>query len=211
MFGGCATAPPAEIGALPLIEPVTPGAKIEDPFLVKEASQPVGFPPAGPVGEIVIKRYPAARMAVTHDAASKSPQNSMFMSLFRHIKKNDVAMTSPVVMTYSAASATASAAKLTRPESMAFVYGDPAIGKVGVDGTVEVLDVPPVTVLSIGVRGGYRERNFESDLKRLLEYIAAHADRFKPAGPPRFLGYNSPFVPWFMSFGEIQVPVIESK
>ncbi len=88
---------------------------------------------------------------------------------------------------------------------MAFLYGSTDLGRTGRDGAVEVLDVPPVTVLSIGMRG---EPNDES-LRAAKAAIEARmqAEGLEKAGPWRRLGYNSPMVPNSRRFSEIQVPV----
>ena len=33
------------------------------PMMISEAKLPVGFPPPGPVGEVIVKTYPAHRLA----------------------------------------------------------------------------------------------------------------------------------------------------
>jgi hypothetical protein len=124
----------------------------------------------------------------------------IFRALFRHIKSHGIAMTAPVEMTYRAD------APAGAPASMAFLYGAPALGQTGKQGEVEVLDVPPRTVLSVAVRGGYGA-SFEKGLEQLHEWLAHHPGRYQTSGEPRFLGYNSPFVPWFLRVGEVQIPV----
>ena len=42
---------------------------------------------------------------------------------------------------------------------MAFFYGEPSIGQLGSDGSVEVLDIHPLKVVSVGVRGSYNSRH----------------------------------------------------
>jgi hypothetical protein len=171
------------------------------PFVVKEAELPTGFPLPGPVGRIVVKQYPAYRAAVQSAQTPDGRQspNGMFNPLFKHITRNDIAMTAPVEMSYQDGD--------QKPISMAFLYGDPSIGKTGADQSVNVVDLPPVTVLSIGVRGDYDEQTFNTGLAALRQWLKDNPDKFQPAGPPRFLGYNSPFVPSFWAFGEVQIPV----
>lgn len=36
--------------------------EMKRPFMFKEAKLPVGYPPPGPVGEVIVKEYPAYRM-----------------------------------------------------------------------------------------------------------------------------------------------------
>jgi len=175
----------------------------EKPWMVSEARLPEGFPPAGPVDRVVVKAYPAHRLArVTAEGGS----NGMFMKLFRHIERNEIAMTAPVEMTWSGKAGEASAGE---PDRMAFLYGSPAIGEPGPDpkdAQVVVEDVPRMQVVSVGLRGAYDAKGFKRGIERLEAWLAEHPE-WKPAGPPRTLGYNSPFVPWFARFSEVQIPV----
>jgi len=170
------------------------------PFMFDEASLPQGYPAPSPVGQVLIKHYPAARVAINRG----DDQDSMFMPLFNHIKKNDIAMSSPVEITWSDPQ---TQADNTKPQAMAFVYRAPDIGAPGTDGNVEVMDVPPQTFLSIGVRGSYNRQHLVEGIKALRDWLAAHSNEYKESGPPRYLGYNSPFVPWFLRFGEVQLPI----
>ena len=177
---------------------------MKSPFLIGEAKLPKGFPPPGPVNQVIIKRYPKCRAAVVQAEAVDGAENRMFGSLFNHIKFNHIAMSAPVEMTWSVPEHSDEDARET---AMAFIYGDPAIGKVGTNGVVEVVDLPEQTILSVGTRGSYSGKNFAAGLKRLKDWLATHSDAYHVTGPPRFLGYNSPFVPWFLRFGEVQLPI----
>ncbi|MCX5662873.1 MAG: heme-binding protein [Planctomycetota bacterium] len=183
-------------------------------FMFHEAKMPPGFPEPGPVGSVVVKRYPAYRHAritrLARPEDAQGSQDSMFMGLFRHIKSNKIAMTSPVEMEYAEADAGATAAKDDRGprlESMAFMYGDQAIGQPGVQGEIEVEDVPPMQVLSLAVRGSYESKAYAKALDQLHAWLAANPGKCRVVGQPRYLGYNSPFVPWFLRLGEVQIPV----
>jgi hypothetical protein len=44
-------------------------------------------------------------------------------------------------------------------------------------------------------------------LPQLQRWLADNAGSYRAAGPPRFLGYNSPFVPSFWKLGELQIPI----
>ncbi len=193
----------------------SPGASVDDagretgvsevkrPFMIREAKVPAGFPPPGPVGQVILKEYPAYRAArVTALAGSESTANAMFQPLFRHIKKNDIAMTAPVELTYSPHADS----RQSEPVAMSFLYGDPAMGTAERQGDVEVVDLPAQTVLSVAVRGGY-EKGFAVGIEQLRQWLAKNPGRFEVVGPPRFMGYNSPFVPSFLRIGETQLPV----
>jgi effector-binding domain-containing protein len=164
-------------------------------LVVPEAKLPKGFPRPGKVGQVVIKQYPAYRAARVNSDSTN--QNRMFGQLFNHIKKNQIAMTAPVEMTYADQGTS----------SMALLYAHPEMGEAGQDGSVEVVDVPASTVVSIGVRGDYEAARFQQYRERLETWLEQNKDQWKPAGPARYLGYNSPFVPDFLKYGEVQIPI----
>ncbi len=214
---GCAASHPeprAEDAPAATARPAEASDGVE-PFMFREASLPKGFPGPGPVGKIVIKEYPAYRHARigTDRGGPTGGANSMFRPLFNHIQRNDIPMTAPVEIGYPDDASPASeqaAAEKPRARSMAFLYAEPTVGTVGPDGSdprVAVEDVPAMTVLSIAVRGNYTDENFAAALAKLRAWIDANPGRVRVVGPPRFLGYNSPFVPGFLKLGEAQIPV----
>lgn len=165
---------------------------------IPEAKQPEGFPKPGKVGEIIVKSYPAYRAAVIK--RSDGSQNRMFRTLFNHIKKNDINMTAPVEMTFDNRGET----------SMAFLYRSADLGKLGKDGEVQVLDIPAGKVVSIAVRGDYTKENWQANIGKLEEWLSNN-NQWEAAGPSRYLGFNSPFVPKFLRYGEIQIPIRTSN
>ena len=167
-------------------------------WMISSASTPEGWPDLTPVGEVHIREYPAYRAAGTGDASGMRPS---FMKLFNHIKQHDIAMTAPVEMTYSAGDQSK-----PRLETMAFLYRSPTLGEPGTEGQVTVADQPPQTYASVGVRGSYSQANYTRGLDILDRYLAEHPE-WHAVGPARHLGYNSPFVPWFLRYGEVQIPV----
>lgn len=183
------------------------------PWLVPEASLPEGFPPPGPVDEIIVKTYPAHRLARVR---AEGGGNGMFMKLFRHIERNDIAMTAPVEMSWPGERPDAEkppAAVAREPEAMAFLYGKAGIGAAGVDPKdpqVVVEDVPEVKVVSIGLRGGYDKETFDRGAKRLAAWLAEHPE-WQAAGGVRTLAYNSPFVPNIAKYSETQIPIRPSR
>jgi hypothetical protein len=221
-LAGCAAAPRSTAQLSPQISTTQPSkdSDVKQPFMFREAKLPQDFPPPGPIGQVVIKDYPPyrlARLRAAETSRSGSPDD-MFMPLFNHIKRNDIAMTAPVEIEYRTAWSVPpdSAAKdkeQPRAVSMAFMYAAPNFGTAGADpadGRVVVEDIPAMTVVSLGVRGGYTEKNLVAALARLNDWLAADPERFRVTGPPRYLAYNSPFVPWFLKFGEVQLPVRRS-
>ena len=202
--------PPARAVAATPMGTTTQSSEAEvtrKPFIVGEASLPNGFPAPGPVGEVIVKEYPAFREARVEASAIKGgDQDQMFWPLFNHIKKEKIAMSAPVVMDFLAPTVDGEKG-VDKPVSMSFVYGEPTAGKPGMDGTVDVLDMPAVTVVSVGVRGSYGQKKFREGYAQLQTWLKANEAKYVASGPPRFLGYNSPMVPWFMRFGEVQIPV----
>lgn len=206
---GCAATPsavtqPANAPASSQVNPMT------SPFLFREARLPKGFPPPGPIGQVIVKDYPGARAAVVRSADLGKPadEGNMFRPLFNHIKRNGIAMSAPVEMSWSLPAEEGADAK---PVSMAFFYGEPDIGRPGSDGSVEVLDTHPLKVLSVGVRGSYSSKHVKAGLDQLRTWLAENPGRYNVSGPPRYLGYNSPFVPWFLRYGEVQLPITDAS
>ena len=162
---------------------------------IKEAEMPKGFPGYTPVGQIEVKQYPAYRKASTSGMAE-------FWTLFQHIKQNNVQMTTPVEMDYGDPRAAKS-----KERSMSFLYERPDQGSTGKQGSVEVVDVPAMTVVSIGCRGERTTTAIAEARDKLLKCLEEKKGDYVPAGPMRVMGYNSPFVPRDRNFFEVQIPV----
>jgi hypothetical protein len=177
---------------------------VRKPMMISEAKLPEGFPGPGPVGEVITKTYPAHRLARVRSGGPG--HDGSFMKLFRHIERNEIAMTAPVEMEMALADGGRAA---PRTESMAFLYGSATTGTPGpdpADPNVVVEDVPEVTVISLGVRGSYREERFAEFTAKLEAWLDANPE-WVAAGPPRTLAYNSPFVPGVLKYAEVQIPV----
>lgn len=109
-------------------------------------------------------------------------------------------MTAPVETTYGEAGLGSG------PEQMAFLYEGPTQGSTGMDGSVEVLDVPAAQVLSIGVRGNDNRSAIAAAEEALRSWLETHQE-WQAAGPFRIFGYNSPGVRGLRRCFEVQVPV----
>ena len=164
-----------------------------------EAPLPEGFPEPTPVGEIQIKKYPAYRLARTQMAGAES---GAFLALFMHIKKQDIAMTAPVEMTYGEAGKN----KL-QAEKMAFLYRSTKQGKAGTDEKVEVIDVPATMALSLGMRGDVTKARLAEAKAHLDIWLKEHIKEYEANGQLRVMGYNSPFVAANKRFTEVEVAV----
>lgn len=169
-----------------------------------EASLPEGFPEFTPVHHIEVKTLPNYRMArASMPSTQRRGENGAFWKLFSHIKRNDIAMTAPVQMDYTSSGEDAEVA------SMAFLYGSRRIGEPGKDAAdeeVETVDIPTQDVLTIGVRGRMSADSLKRGHQALLEWLNDQDD-YRPSGPLRRLGYNSPFISADRAFFELQIPV----
>lgn len=171
---------------------------------VGEAKQPVGFPEWTPLHVIEFKKYPEYRMA---EVQMKDSGNRSFWMLFNHIKRNKIAMTAPVEIGYDSNSENANEA------SMAFLYGDQELGRLGndqADSSVVVKDIPAMQVVSIGCRGNMNEQEVEAAREKLEQWLVDHP-KYKISGNLRKLGYNSPMIPSFMRYYEVQIPLENVK
>jgi len=187
------------------VRPVSGAPAPALPWWVASPSAPLphGFPAPGPLGDVVIKQYPAYRAAVARGDGSSS-DGSLFFPLFNHIEQRNIAMSSPVALTYDAAAPKGGSEPA---RSMAFIYGDAETGKPGTDGPVDVVSFPPGLFASLGVTGSYTQEHYQVTLKKLRAWLEEHHGDYSIAGEPRYLAYNSPFVLPFMRYGEVQIPV----
>ena len=163
-----------------------------------EAPVPTGFPAPTPVGVVEIKKLPVYRMA---KVANSGLGGNNFFTLFNHIKKNKIEMTAPVEMTMAEKNG-----KYTE-SSMAFLYQETTLGKVGPQGNVAVLDTTECTVVSVGMRGSPSSENIESARRWLLEKIKTTPQAYEIAGELKVMGYNSPFMPEKLRYYEVQLPL----
>ena len=168
-----------------------------------EAELPMGFPAPTPVRDIQLKQYPSYRSVRAEMGALGS--NSAFWKLFKHIQSNDIAMTTPVEMSYEVQG------DQMRETKMAFLYGDPAIGQVGPAGVVEVSDAEANWVVSLGCRGYESDTKLANARAELLDWIATRPE-YAVAGEMRVMSYNSPMVFGSRRYFEVQIPVrLESR
>jgi hypothetical protein len=171
--------------------------------MMVEASLPQAYPAPTPPGAIELKKYPQARRAdVTSTGNPDRGRNTAFWPLFQHIKKRDIAMTSPVEMTYH----TDTQDGLKLDWTMSFLYRTPDMGELETDGVVEVVDVEPMTVVSVGMRGEYVMRQTAAGLKVLNAWIKTQSE-WERAGEPRVLYYNGPSIRDADKWSEVQLPV----
>jgi hypothetical protein len=167
----------------------------------EEAPLPEGWPRPSLPGLIRIKTYPAARLAWVRSVGGENPQ---FMTLFRHIKERQIAMTAPVVMEYDASGP--GEAELGQT-AMAFLYRRTDQGEAGQFGRVAVETDAAVQVVSVGLKGPYWESRFAGKMKDLRAWLAAHP-QWRATGRGRVLAYNSPFKLFWKKYSEVQLEVV---
>jgi len=167
---------------------------------------PKGYPAPTPAGAIELKAYPTVRRAQV--AGERNPdlgQNSSFWPLFEHIKKHDIAMTSPVEMDYDGLERH-DAAPRESDWTMSFLYRTPEMNGTGTEGRVVVADLPPVTMLAIGYTGSYSVGKVNVEVEKLYVWLDAHPE-YRAIGPPRAMFYNGPDTPAARRWAEVQLPV----
>lgn len=158
---------------------------------LSESPLPEGWPEPGPFDQVTLKKYPAYRAAFTTD----DRPNGGFMTLFRHIKNNDIPMTAPVEMKLDA-----DEKESPDMEQMGFLYQNQSVGKTGADGEeIEVRDVPAAEAISYAWQGP------RSNVAMARTAVDAElTKRNRKAKSYRLLGYNSPFVPRAKQTHELQ-------
>ena len=178
-----------------------------------ESPLPAGYPEPTPPGAIDIKRYPTVRRA--EFVSSGSPASGMnmgFFPLFNHIKRNDIAMTSPVEMDYRDTfdpETGKQSPKESMSWTMSFLYRTAELapaGKDKKDKNVLVTDRPEMTVLSIGMNGPYGTGVVEKGLTLLHGWLKDHPE-YEVAGEPRAFHYNGPYIANRNKWSEVQLPV----
>jgi hypothetical protein len=169
-----------------------PAGTVSEPVYLSESALPKDWPAPGPFNQVTRKKYPAYRAAFT---PSSSP-NGGFWTLFKHIKRNGIPMTSPVEMTMEEADGG------MKMEQMGFLYQSPEVGKTGADGeAVSVRDVPALSVLGYTWQGPRGEVEV-AKARAAIDAVLAE-NQLKAAGY-RLFGYNSPSVPRTKQTYELQ-------
>ncbi|AOX02511.1 ABC transporter substrate-binding protein [Moorena producens PAL-8-15-08-1] len=179
-------------------------------FSAASAPLPEGFPAPTPAGKIEIKHYPAYRAAtVPYSGELSEAANRAFGSLYRHISSNDISMTAPVETRYPISTLETSQGGSFAQVGVAyvsFVYHRRNITPEQIEGNIQVEDIPPMTVVSLGMKGSYSYVSYQQSIEQLKEWLAQHSE-YTVAGTPRRFFYDSPFVPEPLKRSEVQVPI----
>jgi hypothetical protein len=168
---------------------------------------PEGFPRATRPGVIEVKTYPGYRSAVARGKKmSVNSGDMLFWSLFQHIERNEIAMTAPVIQTYS--DSVIGQPRELGEVSMEFLYRTPTMGKLGADGrAVAVEDHESATYVCLGIQGGMSDKQMRAGVEAAQEWLKAHESEWVAAGPARRLGYHGPMTQVKRRLWEVQIPV----
>ena len=148
-----------------------------------------------PTGTIEIKIIPEqhllfAQQTETYFAAN----NSLFGKLFRYIKTHNIPMTTPVKAEMS-------------PGKMGFYINKKNHHKVFPEtAAIQPVIEPAYTVLSIGKRGGYSEKNFQETRQELIEHLATLTE-WQPVGKAYAAYWDGPYIPNFAKRFEVHIPI----
>ena len=185
---------------------VLAGALLLGAYNAASAPLPEGFPEPTPDGAIAVKQYPAYRAATVQVAGRLADAPSQgFSPLFNHISSNDISMTAPVETRYPPATLQPQA--VTEGQAtVSFLYRSLDIVPQEIAQDVQVEDIPPMLVVSLGRRGGYGYDNYADGIEQLQAWLAEHPE-YAVAGSPRRLFYDGPFVPDFLKRNDIQIPI----
>jgi len=169
---------------------------------------PDGYPIPTPPGSIELKRYPLVRRAEIGGTMTPDwGMNFAFFPLFNHIKRRDIAMTSPVELNYSGLEP--SGRKGPNSWTMSFLYRNADLAPAGTDPKdtrILIEDIPPVVVVAIGMRGDYKLNRVKNGVSELRGWLSQQSD-WEEAGEPRALFYNGPKARKRDLWSEVQIPV----
>ena len=148
-----------------------------------------------PVGSVIVKSIPSSKMLLTVGEGNYfDNRNDLFRRLFNYINTNKVAMTVPVEVEIENA-------------SMKFYVGSKDKLKALQDeGSVQVIDLPPREVVSIGIRGAYTRKHFE-EAKSKLETWLKENRQYQQTAEAYAVYWDAPFMPWFLKRAEVHIPI----
>jgi hypothetical protein len=173
-------------------------------YQASSAPLPAGFPSPTPNGRIEVKNYPAYRAATYRYRGQLSEAaNRAFYPLYQHISSNEISMTAPVETRYPDSTRTGAT---SGEAEVSFLYRDTTTYPKEIADNIQIEDVPSMTVVSLGLQGGYDYDSYQQGLTRLNEWLAGHPG-YRAVGSPRRFFYDGPYVPDPLKRSEIQIPV----
>lgn len=173
-------------------------------YQASSAPLPAGFPPPTPDGQIEVKNYPAYRAATYRYRGQLSEAaNRAFSPLYQHISSNEISMTAPVETRYPDSTRTGAT---SGEAEVSFLYRDTVTYPKEIADNIRVEDIAPMTVVSLGLQGGYDYDSYQEGLTRLNEWLTENPG-YRAVGSPRRFFYDGPYVPDALKRSEIQIPV----
>ena len=175
-------------------------------YQANSAPLPEGFPPPTADGQIEVKSYPAYRSA-TYRATGElaTAEDRAFSPLYQHISSNEISMTAPVETRYPSSTIEA-ANDETGEAQVSFLYRSTDIYPKEIANNILVEDMPPMTVVSLGLVGSYSYQSYQEGLARLKDWLKQHSE-YEVVGVPRRFFYDGPYMPDGFKRSEIQIPV----
>jgi hypothetical protein len=175
------------------------------------APLPEGFPPPTPDGKIEIKAYPAYRAATyRYEGNLADAANQSFFPLYQHISSNQISMTAPVETRYPSSTLETTGTLNDQGEaSVSFLYRNTDVYPEAIANNVEIEDIAPMTVVSLGLQGGYSYHNYREGLTKLSDWLRQHPE-YRVVGSPRRFFYDGPYIPDALKRSEIQIPIVLS-
>lgn len=175
------------------------------------APLPDGFPAPTAAGTIEVKQYPAYRCGTYHYSGSLSQAaNVAFGPLYSHISSNSIPMTAPVEARYPLLTLQEQATSQKPDEqgeaTVSFLYRNKHVQPQQIAQGIQVEDQPPMTVVSLGVRGAYTFSSYQQSLQPLSVWLKQHPN-YTAIGAPRRFFYDSPFIPDAFKRSDVQIPI----
>ncbi|MGH2414058.1 MAG: heme-binding protein [Microcystaceae cyanobacterium] len=177
-------------------------------YQANSAPLPEGFPSPTPDRKIEVKSYPAYRAATYHYQGNLAEAaNQAFYPLYQHISSNQISMTAPVETRYpSSTLETAGSLDPQGEASVSFLYRSTNIYPEAIANNIQIEDIPPMTVVSLGLQGGYSYGNYREGLVRLEDWLRQNP-QYEVVGSPRRFFYDGPYIPDALKRSEIQIPI----
>ncbi len=96
--------------------------------------------------------------------------------------------------------------EIDRSEMRFFAGGQDAQRDLQPGNAVDVKVLPSQTVLSVGLRGGYNQANFDKGKLRLIDWLAENS-KYEGIGPAYAVYWNGPYIPGMLKRSEVHLPV----
>ena len=96
----------------------------------------------------------------------------------------------------------------TGEATVSFLYRNTDIYPQEIANNITVEDIPAMTVVSLGLQGGYSYESYQQGLEKLKNWLSENPD-YQMVGKPRRLFYDGPYKPDAAKRSEIQIPVAQ--